>query len=234
MLPKRTFAELLHYLNENIPDGTLERIRYVTSHPRYFSDRVIDAVADLDKVCECFHMPFQAGDDEVLRRMRRGYTFDSYMKIIDKIRAKAPDASICGDVIVGFPGETDEAFERTLDVMRAVKFDNLNTFAYSPRPNTEAALWEDQIPEDVKAERLQKVQRLATEHALERSERYVGKKVEVLVEERNPRNVEQVMGRTRQGRQVFFDGDIDKLIGCLEEVKITEARPWSLTGELCG
>ena len=234
MLPKRTFAELLHYLNENIPDGTLERIRYVTSHPRYFSDRVIDAVADLDKVCECFHMPFQAGDDEVLRRMRRGYTFDSYMKIIDKIRAKAPDASICGDVIVGFPGETDEAFERTLDVMRAVKFDNLNTFAYSPRPNTEAALWEDQIPEDVKAERLQKVQRLAAEHALERSERYVGKKVEVLVEERNPRNVEQVMGRTRQGRQVFFDGDIDELIGCLEEVKITEARPWSLTGELCG
>ena len=234
MLPKRTFAELLHYLNENIPDGTLERIRYVTSHPRYFSDRVIDAVADLDKVCECFHMPFQAGDDEVLRRMRRGYTFDSYMKIIDKIRAKAPDASICGDVIVGFPGETDEAFERTLDVMRAVKFDNLNTFAYSPRPNTEAALWEDQIPEDVKAERLQKVQRLATEHALERSERYVGKKVEVLVEERNPRNVEQVMGRTRQGRQVFFDGDIDELIGSLKEVKITEARPWSLTGELCG
>ena len=234
MLPKRTFAELLHYLNENIPDGTLERIRYVTSHPRYFSDRVIDAVADLDKVCECFHMPFQAGDDEVLRRMRRGYTFESYMKIIDKIRAKAPDASICGDVIVGFPGETDEAFERTLDVMRAVKFDNLNTFAYSPRPNTEAALWEDQIPEDVKAERLQKVQRLATEHALERSERYVGKKVEVLVEERNPRNVEQVMGRTRQGRQVFFDGDIDELIGSLKEVKITEARPWSLTGELCG
>ena len=232
MLPKRTFAELLYYLNENIPSGTIERIRYVTSHPRYFSDRVIDAVAELPLVCECFHMPFQAGDDEILRKMRRGYTFDSYMKIINKIKAKAPDAAICGDVIVGFPGETDEAFERTLDVMRAVKFDNLNTFAYSPRPNTEAALWEDQIPDDVKAERLQKVQRLAAEHALERSERYVGKKVEVLVEERNPRSVEQVMGRTRQGRQVFFDGDIDELMGSLVEVKITEARPWSLTGEL--
>ena len=232
MLPKRTFADLLHYLNENIPDGTIERIRYVTSHPRYFSDRVIDAVADLDKVCECFHMPFQAGDDEVLKKMRRGYTFDSYMKIINKIRAKAPDASICGDVIVGFPGETDEAFERTLDLMKAVKFDNLNTFAYSPRPNTEAALWEDQVPDDVKAERLQKVQRLATEHALERSERYVGKTVEVLVEERNPRNIEQVMGRTRQGRQVFFNGNIDDLMGSLVEVKVIEARPWSLTGEL--
>lgn len=232
MQPKRTFADLLHFLNENIPDGTIDRIRYVTSHPRYFSDRVIDAVAELDKVCECFHMPFQAGDDEVLKRMRRGYTFDSYMRIIDKIRAKAPDASICGDVIVGFPGETDEAFERTLDLMKAVKFDNLNTFAYSPRPNTEAALWEDQVPDDVKAERLQKVQRLAAEHALERSERYVGKTVEVLVEDRNPRNVEQVMGRTRQGRQVFFDGNIDEMMGSLVEVKVNEARPWSLTGEL--
>lgn len=232
MVPKRNFADLLHYINENIPPHSIERIRYVTSHPRYFSDRVIDAVADLDKVCECFHMPFQAGDDEVLRNMRRGYTFASYMKIINKIRVKAPDASICGDVIVGFPGETDEAFERTLDLMTAVKFDNLNTFAYSPRPNTEAALWQDQVPEEVKAERLQRVQRLATEHALERSERYVGKLVEVLVEERNPRNVGQVMGRTRQGRQVFFDGDITEHLGKLMEVEITEARPWSLTGKI--
>ena len=99
MVPKRTFAELLEYLNHNLKDKC--RIRYVTSHPRYFSDRVIDAVADLDKICECFHMPFQAGDDEVLKRMRRGYTYDSYMKIINKIRSKSPDASICGDVIVG-------------------------------------------------------------------------------------------------------------------------------------
>ena len=232
MQPKRNFAGLLRYLNKNIHPGTIERIRYVTSHPRYFSDQVIDAVADLDKVCECFHMPFQAGDDEVLRNMRRGYTFDSYMRIINKIRAKAPDASICGDVIVGFPGETDAAFERTLDLMREVKFDNLNTFAYSPRPNTEAALWGDQVPEEVKAERLQRVQRLAATHALERSERYVGRAVEVLVEDRNPRDVDQVMGRTRQGRQVFFKGDIDELMGKLLKVKITEARPWSLTGKI--
>mmetsp|Transcript_11969 Transcript_11969/g.25909 ORF Transcript_11969/g.25909 Transcript_11969/m.25909 type:complete len:751 (-) Transcript_11969:103-2355(-) len=234
MMPKRTFADLLHYLNKNIPEGTIERVRYVTSHPRYFSDRVIDAVAELDKICECFHMPFQAGDDTVLRNMRRGYTFDSYMKIINKIRAKAPDASICGDVIVGFPGESDEAFERTLDLMRKVKFDNLNTFAYSQRPNTEAAQWGDQISDEVKSERLQKVQRLATAHALERSQRYVGKAVEVLVEERNPRNMEQVMGRTRQGRQVFFDGEIDELMGSLVDVEIVEARPWSLTGKIIG
>ena len=125
MSPKRTFAELLEYLNANLPEKF--RIRYVTSHPRYFSDRVIDAVANLDKVCECFHVPFQAGDDGVLKRMRRGYTYESYMKIINKIRAKAPDASICGDVIVGFPGETEAAFQRTLDLMEEVKFDNVSS-----------------------------------------------------------------------------------------------------------
>jgi tRNA-2-methylthio-N6-dimethylallyladenosine synthase len=230
MTPKRNFADLLHYLNTHLPSKM--RIRYVTSHPRYFSDRVIDAVANLDKVCECFHVPFQAGDDEVLRRMRRGYTFDSYMRIIDKIKEKAPDAAICGDVIVGFPGETNEAFQRTLDLMNAVKFDNLNTFAYSPRPNTEAALWKDQIPEDVKSSRLQIVQKLANEHGMERSMRYVGRVVEVLVEGANPRNPDQVQGRTRQGRQVFFDGNLEKLNGELVDVKVTEARTWSLMGEM--
>ena len=231
MVPRRTFADLLDYLNVNLSDTNV-RIRYVTSHPRYFSDRVIDAVASLDKVCECFHMPFQAGDNDVLKRMRRGYTYESYMRIIDKIRRKAPDASICGDVIVGFPGETDEAFQRTLDLMNQVKFDNLNTFCYSPRPNTEAALWDDQVPEKIKSERLQIVQTLAAQHGLERSMRYVGRTVEVLVEDGNPRNPSQVMGRTRQGRQVFFDGDLEQLRGEFVHVYITEARTWSLMGEL--
>ena len=176
-------------------------------------------------------MPFQAGDDGVLKRMRRGYTFESYMRIIDKIREKAPDAAICGDVIVGFPGETEEAFQRTLDLMEAVKFDNLNTFAYSPRPNTEAAHWDDQLPEDVKSERLQRVQALATTHGMERSQRYVDKVVEVLVEDKNPRNAQQVVGRTRQGRQVYFDGDLDELKGEYVDVLVTAARSWSLVGE---
>mmetsp|Transcript_2328 Transcript_2328/g.4873 ORF Transcript_2328/g.4873 Transcript_2328/m.4873 type:complete len:292 (+) Transcript_2328:346-1221(+) len=232
MTPRRTFADLLHYLNDNLPNNTISRIRYVTSHPRYFSDRVIDAVADLAKVCECFHVPFQAGDDQVLRDMRRGYTYDSYMNIIRKIRAKAPDASICGDVIVGFPGETEEAFQRTLDLMEEVKFDNLNTFAYSPRPNTEAANWENQVPPDVQSDRLQRVQALAAKHALERSERYVGRVVDVLVEDRNPKNRNEVMGRTRQGRQVFFEGDVDELKGEEVMVEIVEARTWSLVGKI--
>lgn len=229
MVPKRTFADLLEYLNANL--SVKMRIRYVTSHPRYFSDRVIDAVANLDKVCECFHMPFQAGDNEVLRNMRRGYTYDSYLRIIHKIKEQAPDSAICGDVIVGFPGETEEAFQRTLDLMEEVKFDNLNTFAYSPRPNTEAALWENQVPEDVKADRLQRVQKLANAHGLERSQRYLGQTVEVLVEDLNPRNQAQVMGRTRQGRQVYFDGSIDELRGQFVDVLVTEARTWSLMGE---
>jgi tRNA-2-methylthio-N6-dimethylallyladenosine synthase len=248
MVPKRSFADLLHYLNANLPSsdsGSTVRLRYVTSHPRYFSDRVIDAVASLDKVCECFHMPFQAGDNDVLRRMRRGYTFESYMKIINKIRGASPDAAITADVIVGFPGETEEAFQRTLDLMEAVKFDNLNSFAYSPRPNTEAATWTDDesrdpdadeanyfvVPEEVKKERLARVQELAVKHGLERSKRYLGRTIEVLVEDKNPRKPGQVMGRTRQGRQVFFDGNIDDTKGKFVEVEITEARTWSLMGK---
>ncbi|KAL9188270.1 hypothetical protein ACHAXT_006648 [Thalassiosira profunda] len=231
MTPKRTFADLLNFLNDNLPPDTISRIRYVTSHPRYFSDRVIDAVANLDKVCECFHMPFQAGSDKVLRDMRRGYSFDSYMNIIRKIRAKAPDASICGDVIVGFPGETEDEFQWTLDLMEAVHFDNLNTFAYSPRPNTEAANWDNQIPPDVQSDRLQRVQALAAKHAMERSQRYLDREVEVLVEDRNPKNGDELMGRTRQGRQVFFPGDLS-LKGELVMVKIVEARTWSLVGQM--
>ena len=180
-----------------------------------------------------FHMPFQAGDDEVLKRMRRGYTYDSYMRIIHKIREQAPDAAICADIIVGFPGESEEAFQKTLQLMEEVKFDNVNSFAYSPRPNTEAALWDDQIPDDVKADRLQRVQALATQHGLERSQRYLGRTVEVLVEDANPKNPQkQVMGRTRQGRQVYFDGKLDELQGEFVDVVITEARTWSLMGEL--
>jgi tRNA-2-methylthio-N6-dimethylallyladenosine synthase len=230
MTPRRSFSQLLEYLNTNLP--TKMRIRYTTSHPRYMSNNAIDAIADLDKVCECFHVPFQAGDNTVLKRMRRGYTFESYMKIIERIKAKSPDAGIFADVIVGFPGETEEAFQRTLDLMEQVKFDNLNAFAYSTRPNTEAATFTDQIPEDVKKDRLLRVQELAARHALERSERYLGRTVEVLVEDKNPRNSQQVMGRTRQGRQVYFDGDIETLMGQFVNVLITEARTWSLMGEM--
>ncbi|CAN0361973.1 unnamed protein product [Pylaiella littoralis] len=227
MDPKHTFAELLNFVSD-VPG--IERVRFVTSHPRYMSLRVVDAVANLPSMAECFMVPFQSGDNQVLKNMRRGYTVESYMLIINRIKELAPDAAITGDVIVGFPGETEEQFQHTLDLMERVKFDNLNTFSYSPRPNTEAALWENQVPEDVKADRLQRVMRLGCTHAQERSERYMGRIEEVLVEERNPKNAAQVMGRTRTNRPVFLDGDITELKGKLIKAEITECRPWSLTG----
>ncbi|CAM9205663.1 unnamed protein product [Ectocarpus sp. 13 AM-2016] len=191
MNPRNSFADLLHYVSD-VPG--IERVRFVTSHPRYMSLDVVDAVANLPSMAECFMVPFQSGDNEVLKNMRRGYTITRYMRIIDRIRELSPDAAITGDVIVGFPGETEEQFQHTLDLMERVKFDNLNTFSYSPRPNTEAALWENQVPEDVKADRLQRVMRLGCTHAQERSDRYMGRVEEVLVEERNPKNAAQGIG----------------------------------------
>ncbi|CAM9365981.1 unnamed protein product [Discosporangium mesarthrocarpum] len=231
MEPRQSFAGLLHYVAD-VPG--IERVRFVTSHPRYMSLRVVEAVAELPAMAECFHVPFQSGDNKVLKDMRRGYTVESYMKIVRRIRELSPDAAVCGDVIVGFPGETEEQFQHTLDLMEEVKYDNLNTFSYSPRPNTEAALWENQVPEDVKSDRLQRVMRLGARHALERSQRYMGRVMEVLVEERNPKNAAQVMGRTRTNRPVFVQGRIEELRGKLLPVRITECRPWSLTGEPAG
>ncbi|GMI38182.1 hypothetical protein TrCOL_g7972 [Triparma columacea] len=229
--PKSNFADLL-----KVADSVgIPRVRYVTSHPRYFSDKVVDAVRDLGSVCEQFHLPPQSGSDQVLKNMRRGYTYDSYMRIVKRIKDRCGDeAGITGDIIVGFPGETEEDFQRTLDLMEEVKYDNLNAFAYSKRPYTDAALALEQVDEDVKAERLQRVQRLAVKHGLERSERYLGRDVEVLVEGRNKKvtKEEECMGKTRQGRQVFFEGDVDELVGKLAMVKIEEARPWSLRGTL--
>merc|ERR1719198_990143 len=143
---------------------------------------MIQAVVDTPAVCEQFHIPFQSGDDEVLRRMERGYTTSHYLEIVERIRSELPDAGLSADVIVGFPGETEEQFERTLELMEAVRFDTVNTAAYSPRPNTPAALWEDQVPEDVKKKRLHRINDLASRHSLQRRQALVGQVVEVLVE----------------------------------------------------
>jgi len=142
------------------------------------------------------------------------------------------DAAITSDFIVATPGETDKQFEATLELMRTVRFDASMTAAYSPRPNTPMALWPDQLSEDVKEARLAQINRLVGEHALEAAERFVGREEEVLVEERNTKRPEQVIGRTRTNRLVFFTGDIDELRGTLVTVRITEARKFSLTGEL--
>lgn len=225
---KHTLTDLLYYIHD-VPG--IERIRFATSHPRYFTERLIRACAELPKVCEHFHIPFQSGDNELLKAMSRGYTQERYRRMIDQIRHYVPDAAISADAIVGFPGETEAQFENTLKLVADIGFDQLNTAAYSPRPGTPAATWENQLPEEVKSDRLQRLNHLVAEKAAERSLRYLGRIEEVLVEERNEKNPTQVMGRTRSNRLTFFPGNLELLKGKTIPVRITEARAFSLTGE---
>ena len=225
---QHTLTDLLYYVS-NVPG--IERLRFATSHPRYFTERLIRACHELPEVCEHFHIPFQSGDNDILKAMARGYTHQKYRRIINTIRDYMPDASISADAIVGFPGETEAQFENTLKLVDDIGFDQLNTAAYSPRPGTPAALWENQIPEEVKCDRLQRLNHLVALKAAERSQRYLGRIEEVLVEDQNPKDNTQVMGRTKGNRLTFFTGDINHLKGELVLVKITEARAFSLTGE---
>ena len=224
-----TFTDLLYFIHD-VPG--VERIRFATSHPRYFTERLIKACAELPKVCEHFHIPFQSGNNDILNAMRRGYTVDRYRGIIEKIRTYVPDASITADAIVAFPGETEEQFEDTLRLVDEIGFDQLNTAAYSPRPNTPAALWDNQLPETVKEDRLQRLNHLVSIKAAERSLRYQGRREEVLIEAANPKNPKQVMGRTRTNRITFCEGDITELKGKLVWVNVQEARAFSLTGTI--
>ena len=228
---QHTITDLLQFVHD--VEG-IERIRFATSHPRYLTERLIDACADLPKVCEHFHVPFQSGDDDVLKAMARGYTIDRYRRIIDRIRDRMPDASISADVIVAFHGETDAQYRRTLDLIEEIGFDQVNTAAYSPRPNTPAADWPNQLSEEVKVQRLQEINALVERKAKERSARYAGRTEQVLVEVVNPKQADQVMGRTRTNRLTFFPAAIASggqwQAGDLVEVRIEEVRAFSLSG----
>jgi tRNA-2-methylthio-N6-dimethylallyladenosine synthase len=226
---KHTLTDLLYFVHDI--EG-IDRIRFATSHPRYFTERLIRACAELPKVCEHFHVPFQSGDNDLLKAMSRGYTHEKYRRIIDKIREYMPDAAISADAIVGFPGETDQQFENTLKLVADIGFDQLNTAAYSPRPGTPAALWENQLSEEVKSDRLQRLNHLVSQKAAERTQRYLNRIEEVLIEDVNPKDSSQVMGRTRGNRLTFCTGKIDQLKGKTVKIKITEARAFSLSGEI--
>jgi tRNA-2-methylthio-N6-dimethylallyladenosine synthase len=230
---QHTLTDLLQFVHD--VEG-LERIRFATSHPRYFTERLIDACAELPKVCEHFHIPFQSGDDAVLKAMARGYTVDRYRRIIERIRSRMPDAAISADVIVAFPGETDAQYRRTLDLIEEIGFDQVNTAAYSPRPSTPAADWPDQLPEAVKVERLQELNALVERKAKQRSARYAGRVEQILVEGSNPKNASQMVGRTRTNRLTFFPGHrLDGTAiqpGALVNVRIEEVRAFSLSGTL--
>ncbi|MBC1261404.1 tRNA (N6-isopentenyl adenosine(37)-C2)-methylthiotransferase MiaB [Synechococcus sp. BSF8S] len=235
---QHTLTDLLHQVHD--VEG-IERIRFATSHPRYFTERLIDACAELAKVCEHFHIPFQSGDDAVLKAMARGYTVERYRRILERIRHRMPDAAISADVIVAFPGETDVQFRRTLTLIEEIGFDQVNTAAYSPRPGTPAADWPDQLSEAVKVERLQELNALVERTARERSARYLGRTEQVLVEGSNPRDPSQRMGRTRTNRLTFFPasgpaqhpggvGGRPSQPGDLVNVSIEQVRAFSLTG----
>jgi tRNA-2-methylthio-N6-dimethylallyladenosine synthase len=220
---QHTLTDLLHHVH-NVRG--IERIRFATSHPRYFTERLIDACADLEKVCE----------HDVLKAMARGYTVDRYRRIIERIRERMPDASISADVIVAFPGETDAQYRRTLALIEEIGFDQVNTAAYSPRPNTPAANWPDQLSEEVKVDRLREINALVEQQARQRSARYGGRTEEILVEGINPKDPTQVMGRTRTNRLTFFPGTRPQgqaiQPGELVNVVIEEVRAFSLSGKL--
>lgn len=207
----------------------IKRVRFITGHPRDLKDEIIDAVADVWNACEYFHVPIQAGDDRTLRRMARGYKVDFYRNMVEKIRAKMPDAAITTDLIVGFPGETEAEFMNTVNLVEEICFDSCNTAAYSPRPHTPSANWPDQVPEHEKYERLRFLNSVVSEVSHRRNKRYLGKQVEVLVEGRSERNAERMAGRTRTGKIVNFEGG-EELIGQLVDVTIESANAWALRG----
>lgn len=209
----------------------IERIRFTTSHPKDMSDKLINAVAILPKVCEHIHVPLQAGSNEVLRRMNRHYTREHYLELTQKIRRRIPGVAITSDLIVGFPGETEEDFLDTLDMVKKVRFEAAFTFMYSPRSGTRAAGWEEQLGLEEKKERLQRLNQVQYQIATEINQSMQGSIKEVLVEGPSKTNPEKLTSRTRTNQIVIFSGPKD-LIGQLINVRITEARTFSLFGEV--
>lgn len=228
--PQVTFAGLLARINE-VPG--LWRIRYTTSHPRDFGDDLIEAVAGLERVCENFHLPVQAGSDRILGLMRRGYTSDYYVNLIRKIRAAVPKASITTDIMVGFPGETEADFTATLDLVREVRFDQAFTFVYNPRPGTPAASLSDQVPQEIKSRRIQELIALQQIIGRELNRAEEGRVHEVLVEGPSATDPEKLSGRTRTNKTVIFSGN-KALTGRLVPVRINAGKLTYLEGEVEG
>ncbi len=228
-------ADLMEDIHEQVPG--IDRIRFMTSHPLDLSDRIIQAVADLPRVMEYIHIPMQAGNSEVLERMRRGYTKEQYFDLIDKIRDRIPTCAISGDFIVGFPGETESQFQETIEAVRRVRFSAANVAAYSARKQTPAGLWENrgegQVSEAEKDDRLQRLNAVIAEVTYDINREFEGQTVEVLVEGKSKRQkFDRWRGRTRTNTVVNFDclnPDMD-LTGQLVPVDISEVRPFTLQG----
>jgi tRNA-2-methylthio-N6-dimethylallyladenosine synthase len=209
----------------------IARIRFTTSHPRDFDDRLIEVLAKRGNLVEHIHLPVQSGSTEILKLMARKYTREQYLELVRKIKAAIPDVSLTTDIIVGFPNETEEQFEETLSLYREVEFDSAYTFIYSPREGTPAAKMEDNVPMEVKKERLQRLNALVNEISAKKLKEYEGKIVEVLVEGESKNNPDVLAGYTRKNKLVNFTGP-KSAIGKLVKVRITEAKTWTLNGEM--
>lgn len=222
-----TFAQLLRQVNEI--EG-LERIRFMTSHPKDMSDELIAAMKDCDKVCKNLHLPFQSGSSEILKKMNRHYTKEGYLELVRKVKEAMPDITLSTDIIVGFPGETEEDFLETLDVIRQVRYCTAFTFIYSKRTGTPAATMENQVPEDVVKERFGRMLDVLNPIVHEVTQEQVGKVLPVLVEECSKQDAGILTGRTEQNTLVHFAGDAT-LIGQIVPVKITENKTFYVIGE---
>ena len=221
------FADLIYMLND--VEG-LERIRFMTSHPKDLSDKLIRAFADCDKLCKNIHLPVQSGSSRILKEMNRRYDKEKYLQLVEKLRETVTGITMSTDIIVGFPGETEEDFEETLDLVRKVRYDSAFTFLYSVRKGTPAETYENQIPEDVKHQRFNRLVDLVNQISAEKNAAYVGTMQKVLVEGPSKTNSRTFTGRTDGFKLVNFRGDAS-MNGKIIDVKITKSSTFSLEGE---
>jgi len=229
LTPPTDLADLL----ERVNDVTgIERIRFTTSNPYNLTPRLVRALRDVPKVCEYFHLPLQSGSDRVLLRINRGYTRARYLELVGEIRDAVPEMAFSTDVIVGFPGETEDDFEETLGMVDRVGYDNVFVFRYSRRPGTPAAAMADQVPDEVKAHRNGRLLEVAERVATERSRRLLGKTLDVLVDGVSKKHASELSGRTRCNRVVNFDGQGRVSVGDVTRVRVTEVLSHSLRGTL--
>lgn len=222
------FTDLLYQLNE-VPD--LRRIRFMTSHPKDLSDKLIQAYVDCEKLCDYIHLPVQSGSSGVLERMNRKYTKEDYLTIIEKLKAAVPGIAVSTDIIVGFPGETEADFQETLDLVETVEYDSAFTFLYSIRRGTPAERYEDQIPEEIKHERFNRLVEAVNRISAGKNAAYVGRVEQVLVEGTSKNNSLTYTGRTEGFKLINFQGTPD-LVGSIVPVRVTAGKTFSLEGEV--
>ncbi len=222
-----SFATLLRAINKI--DG-IERIRFVSPHPKDFTDDVIQAIKDCEKVCKLVHLPLQSGNTKVLKEMNRKYTKEQYLELVEKMKKEIPNLTLSTDIIVGFPGETDEEFEDTLDVVKKVKFEQVYMFIYSRRVGTPGDRMENQVPEDIKHKRFDRLKALVESQIEENNQKYIGTVQKVLVEGESKNNEKMLTGRTDSNKVVIFEGDKD-LKDQIIDLKIVSEHMWYLKGE---